>query len=50
MLSEEKVRWRAEKWVSLGKDRGRQEGGECGGSGSGRNDAGCNIENRPKDG
>jgi hypothetical protein len=27
VLSEEKVRWRAEKWVSLGKDRGRQEGG-----------------------
>ena len=27
VLSEGEVRWRAEKWVFLGKDRGRQEGG-----------------------
>ena len=49
MLSEENVRWEAKK-AGVSGEGGRRQEGECGGSGSRRNDAGCNIENRPEDG
>jgi hypothetical protein len=49
VLSEENVRREARKAGVFGEGGRRQEG-ECGGGGSRRNDAGCNIENRPEDG